>query len=157
MSKVNAGLLLLYVVLRLGDIALHGKLRYLGVNLPTLVFVIEMGLFLAPAIMFFQDGVQRNRGKLLGAALLSVLAGAAYRCNTYMTVYRPAGWAKDGTPIPSGWQYWPSVGETTVTIGMAAIGIAVFVFISRKFPVVVVDDRAHSNVAGGPVRAASSR
>jgi Ni/Fe-hydrogenase subunit HybB-like protein len=156
MSKVNAGLLFLYAALRLGEVVVHGKLRYLGMNFPTALFVIELALFLTPAIMFLSPGVQANRGRLFGGALLALLAGAAYRVDTYMTMYRPVGWT-DGVANPSGWDYWPSMGELSVTIGMAAVGIAVFVFVSRKFPVVVVEDRAHSHVASGPVNAAASR
>lgn len=155
MSKVNAGFLLLYVVLRLGDIALHGKLKYLGADFPTFLFLVEMALFIAPAVMFVMPGVQRNRGKLFGAALLAVLAGAVYRADTYMTMYRPAGWTADGKSIAAGWDYFPSVGETVVTIGMAAIGMAIFVFISRLFPVVVVDQGKKSTIGRGEVRAAS--
>ena len=44
-----------------------------------------------------------------------------------------------------------------VTVGMAAIGIAVFILVSRLFPVVVVEDaRADSTVAGG-AKAAGGR
>ncbi len=157
MSKVNAGLLLFDVALRLGDVALHGKLRFLGANFPTFLFACELALFLAPAVMFLSPAVQRSRGRLFGAALLAVAGGAAYRVDTYMSMYRPAGWT-NGVANPAGWDYWPSLGEMSVTIGMAAIGIAVFVFISRKFPVVVVQDaRAHSNVGAGPVKAVASR
>lgn len=147
MSKVNAGLLVAYLVLRLGDIALAGKLRYLGANWATFWFALELALFAAPAVMFFLPAVRANRGRLFGAALLALWAGAAYRVNTYMTMYRPAGWRADGTPVPAGWNYFPSLGETVVTVGMAAVGIAVFVLVSRKFPVVVVEDvRTHTPV-----------
>jgi len=158
MSKVNAGLLIFYVALRLADVAWHGKLRYLGWNFVTFMFFLELALFLAPAFMFLSPGVQRNRGKLFGAALLSVLAGALYRADTYMTVYRPAGWSSTGEAIPSAWQYFPSLGETVVTVGMAALGVAIFLFVSRKFPVVVVDaTRERSTLGGGRIRAAQSR
>jgi len=156
MSKVNAGLLFFYVALRLGDIALHGKLKYLGLNVPTLFLAIELALFLAPAIMFLSPKVQRNRGRLFGAALMALWAGALYRVDTYMTMYRPAGWT-DGVANPAGWNYFPSLGETTVTVGMAAVGIAVFIAVSRLFPVVVVEDRAVSHHGSGQVRAASGR
>jgi Ni/Fe-hydrogenase subunit HybB-like protein len=147
MSKVNAGLLVAYLVLRLGDLALHGKFRYLGANWPTFWFAVELALFAAPAIMFFLPSVQANRGRLFGAALLSLWAGAVYRVDTYMTVYRPAGWQADGEPVPAGWNYFPSLGETFITLGMAAIGVAVFVLISKLFPVVVVEDvRTHTPV-----------
>ncbi len=147
MSKVNAGLLVTYLVLRLGDLALAGKFRYLGANWPTFFFTIEIALFAIPAVMFFLPSVQANRGRLFGAALLAVWAGAVYRVDTYMTAYRPAGWDANGVPVPAGWNYFPSLGETAVTIGMASIGIAVFVLVSKLFPVVVVEDvRTHTPV-----------
>jgi Ni/Fe-hydrogenase subunit HybB-like protein len=148
MSKVNAGLLLLYVVLRLGDIAIHGKIAYLGFNGYTLLFLVEMALFLVSAFMFFSPKVQQNKGRLFGAALLTVAAGATYRVDTYLSVYRPA----------PGWDYFPSFGEIIVTIGMAAIGMAIFIFISRIFPVVVVvEARDHSHAGSGRVLTAGSR
>jgi len=155
LSRVNAYLLFGYAFLRVADIAWHGKLRYLGANFPTFVFAVELALFLVPAVMFLLPRVQANRGRLFGAALLSLWAGAVYRVDTYMTMYRPAGWGPDGRAIPAGWSYFPSIGETTITVGMAAIGVAAFILVARRFPVVVVDDvRAHTAVAGGMKSAA---
>ncbi len=157
MSKVNAGVLLLYLALRLGDLAWAGKLRFLGANAFTALFLLEVALFLAPALMFLAPGVQRNRGRLFGAGLLALAAGAVYRVDTYLVVYRPAGFT-DGVPNAAGWSYFPSLGETIVTVGMAAIGVAVFVLVSRKFPVVVPSDaRTPSAPDLGSARAASSR
>jgi Ni/Fe-hydrogenase subunit HybB-like protein len=153
MSKVNAGLLVLYVVLRLGDLAVSGKLGLLGANFPTFLLLVELALFVVPAVMFFQGSTAASRGRMFAAAVMTVFAGALYRVDTYLTMYRPAGWLRDGTPRVAGWDYFPSVGETTVTLGMAAIGMAVFVFLSRKFPVVVVADRPHS--IEGAAKAAS--
>lgn len=158
MSKVNAALLFLYLVIRVVDVAAHGKLRFLGANFPTFLFLVELALFLAPAIMFLSPKVQANRGLLFGAALLAVAAGAVYRVDAYLSMYRPAGWTPEGKPIAAGWDYFPSMGETVVTIGMAAIGIAIFIFVSRLFPVVVVDEaRTSSNLGSGQIRAASGR
>ncbi len=115
--------------------------------------LFEMALFLAPAVLFLLPRVQRNAGRLFGAALLAVAAGALYRVDTYMTMYRPAGWLSDGTALPAGWDYWPSMGELGVSIGLIAFGIATFIFISRKFPVVVVD-RDHAKLGAGSKAAA---
>jgi Ni/Fe-hydrogenase subunit HybB-like protein len=157
LSKVNAGLLFLFSVLRLGEIVLHGKLKFFGPNFPTVWFVLEMALFLVPAFMFLSPKVAANRGKLFAAAAIAIAAGAFYRVDTYLTFYRPVGWTAQGTPYEAGWQYFPSLGETIVTIGMASVGIAIFVAVSRLFPVVVVADRAHSNLGSGKVQAAASR
>jgi Ni/Fe-hydrogenase subunit HybB-like protein len=90
--------------------------------------------------------VQRNKGRLFGAALLALAGGALYRVDTYLTAYNGG----------EGFQYMPSVGETVVTIGMAAVGMAVFIFVARLFPVVVLDD-VRENPNTGAVRAAASR
>ncbi len=149
MSRVNAWLIFFYVALRLGDLAWNGKLRLLGADLFTALFLAELTLFLVPAVMFLLPAVQRNVGRMFGAALLAVAAGAIYRVDTYLTVYRPA----------PGWSYVPSLGELTVTVGMAAIGIAVFIVICRVFPVVVVvaghAGRARPAPARGPAKAAA--
>jgi Ni/Fe-hydrogenase subunit HybB-like protein len=138
MSKVNGGLLFLFAALRLGDIAVHGKLKYLGVlDFHLFFFVLEMALFLAPAFMFFSRKVQANEGRLFGAALLSILAGALWRVDVYLTAYNPG----------DGWEYMPSLGEITVTVGMAAIGMAVFILVSRLFPVVAVAAKPAQAVA----------
>ena len=154
MSKVNGALLVAYLVLRLGDVALHGKLRYLGANWPTFWFLVEIALFATPAVMFLLPRVRANRGRLFGAALLPVWAGAVYRVDTYMTMFRPAGWDANGEPVPAGWNYFPSLGETAVTVGMAAIGIAVFILVCKLFPVVVLED---VRVASSDVQRAGTR
>jgi Ni/Fe-hydrogenase subunit HybB-like protein len=157
LSKVNAGLLLLYSALRLGEIVVKGKLHYFGANFPTIWFLLEMALFLVPAFMFLSPKVAANRGRMFAAAAMAIAAGAFYRVDTYLTFYRPVGWTAQGTPYEAGWQYFPSLGETIVTVGMAAVGVAIFIAVSRLFPVVVVADRAHSNLGSGKVQAAASR
>jgi Ni/Fe-hydrogenase subunit HybB-like protein len=145
MSKVNAGLIFFYLAVRLGDVAWSGKLHHFGLDLYTALFALEVALFAAPAVMFLLPAVQRNRGRMFGAALLAIAAGSIYRVDTYLTVYRPA----------PGWMYFPSLGETAVTVGMAAVGIALFIFISRLFPIVVVEQREDpSRVGRRPLRAA---
>jgi Ni/Fe-hydrogenase subunit HybB-like protein len=155
MSKVNAALLFLYVVLRVADLAFHGKFRFFRLDFPTFLFLFEMALFLVPAFMFFSPKVQKNEGRLFGAALLTIAAGAFYRVDTYLAVYRPVGWMANGDPYPAGWNYFPSLGETLVTVGMAAVGIAIFLFISRKFPVVVVEEARTTSTLAGAKHAAS--
>lgn len=138
MSRVNAGLMFSYVALRLADIAWSGKLHLLGLDLFTAIFAGELALFLVPAVLFLRPAVRRDRGKLFGAALLAVAAGAAYRIDTYITVYRPG----------PGWVYFPSLGELLVTFGMAALGIGLFIVISRLFPVVVLEQDAAGHGPG---------
>jgi Ni/Fe-hydrogenase subunit HybB-like protein len=131
MSKVNGGLLLLYAAIRLADILLHGKARYLArPDWHLFFFVLELALFVVPAIILFVPRLQRRHGWLVAGGALSVIAGALWRVDTFLTCY-DAG---------EGWTYVPSFGEIAVTVGMAAVGIAVFIVVSKLFPVVVVED-----------------
>ncbi|HET6439088.1 MAG TPA: Ni/Fe-hydrogenase cytochrome b subunit [Anaeromyxobacter sp.] len=130
MSKVNGGLLLLFAGLRLADLAVAGKLRLLAVpDFFLIFFVLEMGLFLLPAFLFLTGRVGGQRSRI-AAALMAVVGGALWRVDAFLTCYN-AG---------ESWHYWPSLGEISVTVGMAALGVAVFITVSRLFPVVVVQD-----------------
>ena len=130
MAKVNGGILTLFVALRLTDIVATGKAHLLMVpDMYLAVFVLETACFLAPAVMFLVPGLQRKRWALVAGALLAVTAGSLWRIDTFLTCYQ-AG---------SRFQYFPSFGEIAVTVGMAALGGAVFIVVSRIFPVIVVE------------------
>jgi Ni/Fe-hydrogenase subunit HybB-like protein len=130
MSRINGGLLVAYLALRLGDVALSGKLGLLRLDLFGVLFVFEIALFAAAAARLLSPSVLANRGRMFGAALLALSAGAIYRVDTYLTVYRPG----------PGWNYFPSLGELVVTVGMAAAGIALFITLAKLFPVVAVEE-----------------
>ena len=130
MSKVNGGLLILFALLRLADLATTGKLELLAVpDFYLIMFVLEMALFLIPAFMFLTRRVESDRVRVVGA-LMTVLAGALWRVDSFLTCYN-AG---------ESWHYWPSLGEISVTVGMGAIGVAIFIVMSRLLPVVEVQD-----------------
>ncbi len=130
MSRVNGGLLVLFAGLRIADLAATGKLGLLAVpDFYMMFFVLEMALFLIPAFIFLTRRVESNRGRIVGA-LMAVLAGSLWRIDAFITCYN-AG---------EGFRYWPSWGEISVTVGMASIGVAVFIIVTRLLPVVVVQD-----------------
>ena len=128
MAKVNGGLLLLFVALRMVDLAAHGKLALLAVpGFHLGFFALETALFVVPAAMLFSRRVREMRGGLFVGALLAVVAGGLWRVDTFLTCY-DAG---------ERWHYLPSFGEVSVTVGMGALGVAVFIVVSKLFPVVV--------------------
>jgi Ni/Fe-hydrogenase subunit HybB-like protein len=130
MCRVNGGLLVLFAGLRFADLFAAGKLELLAqADFYTIFFVLEMGLFLIPAFVFLTRRVENHRARVICAAS-TVLAGALWRVDAFLTCYN-AGEA---------WSYWPSWGELSVTVGMAAIGVAVFIALSRLLPVVVVQE-----------------
>jgi Ni/Fe-hydrogenase subunit HybB-like protein len=107
---------------RVQAVAPHGRDFFL------IVFVLETALFLIPAFVFLSGRVENARTRLV-AALSAVAAGALWRVNAFLTCYNGG----------ESFQYWPSWGEIAVTVGMAAIGVAV-IAITRLLPVVVVHD-----------------
>jgi Ni/Fe-hydrogenase subunit HybB-like protein len=145
LSKVNAYLLIAYSVLRVGDILVKGRARYLFAlgDWHLYFFLLEMALFLVPAFMFLKPEVQASPSRTFSAAMMSIWAGALWRVDAYLTAYNPG----------NGWEYFPSLGELTVTVGMAAVGVAVFLFVARTFPVVVL---AEKPAAGGAAHAAAA-
>ena len=104
-------------------------------------FVLEMALFVVPAFMFFSKRVQQSSAGLF-------VGGAPARSPP----------ARSGASTPSSPATTPgtagttcrSFGEIAVTVGMAAVGVAVFVFVSRLFSVVAVPE---SLPATAPARA----
>jgi Ni/Fe-hydrogenase subunit HybB-like protein len=148
LSKANAYLLLAYSILRVGDIVVKGRARYLLAfgDWHLYFFLVEMALFLVPAFMFLKPAVQASASKTFSAALMSIWAGALWRVDAYLTAYNPG----------NGWEYFPSLGELTVTVGMAAVGVAVFLFIARTFPVVVIAGKPAAGAAHAVAAPASN-
>jgi Ni/Fe-hydrogenase subunit HybB-like protein len=139
LSKVNAYLLLAYAVIRVVDIVVKGRIGYLFAfgDWHLYFFLLEMALFVVPAVMFLKPEVQASAAKTFAAAMMSIWAGALWRVDAYLTAYNPGG----------GWEYFPSLGELIVTVGMAGVGVAVFLFIARTFPVVVLAEKPAAGAA----------
>jgi Ni/Fe-hydrogenase subunit HybB-like protein len=93
-------------------------------------FWLEIALFAGSGLMFLSKAVRSDRGRLFTAALLALLAGAMYRVDTYLVAYDPGPGAR----------YFPSVGEILVTLGLASLGVAGFLLISKKLPILAVGE-----------------
>ncbi|MGD8818443.1 MAG: Ni/Fe-hydrogenase cytochrome b subunit [Acidobacteriota bacterium] len=117
---------LFWVALRLIDVAVRGELgALLSFNLATVFFVIELLLFLVPALMYFRARNPQNRGLLLQSAFLFAAAGTLYRFNTYLIAFNPG-------PM---WSYFPTVPEFFITVGMVAAEILLYIAIIKRFPI----------------------
>jgi Ni/Fe-hydrogenase subunit HybB-like protein len=126
MAPVPAMLVLSFVAIRLIDIAVQGKLGYIWTfDFYSKVFLVEMGLFLVPALMMLRRKVRKNRGSLFISAVLLVLAGTVYRFDTYLVAYLPT----------TGWVYFPSLGELLLSACLASTGIAVYLVMIKLFPI----------------------
>jgi Ni/Fe-hydrogenase subunit HybB-like protein len=125
LGRVVAPVLGLYLVLRLGDLAIHGKLGLIFTSgFFSVLFLAEMALFVTPIVLIYAQA-QPKLGQLFRAAMAIVLAGALYRFSTFLVAFRPS----------KGWVYFPSVGETLITVGLIAGEIAAYIFVVKKFPI----------------------
>jgi Ni/Fe-hydrogenase subunit HybB-like protein len=125
MAPIPAMLTLAYLVIRIGDIAMSGRLGLVfKFDMYSILFLTEIVLFVIPAVLMLQRKWVENRGKLMFAATLLVTAGAMYRMDTFLSAYRPV----------SGWSYSPSWGELLFSACLLSAGIAVYVVMAKLFP-----------------------
>ncbi len=120
-APIQAG----YVVLRLGDLAVRGKLGLIFTSgFFSGLFLLEMALFIAPVVLVYARA-SLTAGGLFRIGMAVVLAGALYRFSTFLIAFRPA----------PGWVYFPSLGETLITVGLIAGEIAAYIYIVKQFPI----------------------
>ncbi len=125
-AVVPMGLCLLYLVVRLGDLAYRHRLGLIArMDFYSVFFLVEMALFLAPALMLMSRRVRNSRSRLFVAASMLLLGGTLYRFDTYLVAYQTR----------PGWVYFPSVGELVFSLGLFATGVAVYVAIVKSFPI----------------------
>ena len=126
MAPVPAMLVLSYIAIRIIDIVEQGKLPYIMTfDFYSKLFLVEMALFLVPALLMLRRNVRRNRGGLFISGVLLVLAGTVYRFDTYLIAYKPT----------TGWVYFPSLGELLFSACLASTGIAVYIVMIKLFPI----------------------
>ncbi|MGI9133427.1 MAG: Ni/Fe-hydrogenase cytochrome b subunit [Rhodoferax sp.] len=126
LSKVMLGVLAFYLVVRVADLLMRGALgNAFAFNLAALFFWFEMLLFVLPFVLIGSVEQRRNPARLFLAGLAIMLGGSLLRLNGYLIGY-------DTGP---GWNYFPSVPELVVTLGMFATEVLGYVIITRRFPV----------------------
>jgi Ni/Fe-hydrogenase subunit HybB-like protein len=131
LARVAGWVSLFYVAFRLADLAWSGRIVHafrLTRQVP--FFWMEIALFTVSGLMFLSPRVRAAPGRLLQAGILALLAGAAYRVDTYLVAFDPGPGAR----------YFPSVGEITVTLGLAALGVAAFLLIVKKLPILAIGE-----------------
>jgi Ni/Fe-hydrogenase subunit HybB-like protein len=92
----------------------------------SILFIVEMILFLAPAIMLLSEKVRNDIGKVFQASVLMIIAGALYRFSTFWFAFNPG----------PGWAYVPAIPEMLVTAGVISFEILAYVFLVKTFPAI---------------------
>ena len=127
LSTAIVVVLFLYVALRIADIVWRGRLNLiLAFDRYSVLFLIEMALFLIPAFMLLSKKMRHDSGRLFQAAMLIILAGGLYRFSVFWVAFNPG----------PGWEYFPAVPEIIVTLGLIAFEIIAYVLIVKQFPAI---------------------
>jgi Ni/Fe-hydrogenase subunit HybB-like protein len=126
LGRVSGWVVVVYTAVRLVDVAVRGQIpavlrldRYSG------LFLLEVALSVAAAVMLLSRKAQTSAGTQLQAAFVLVAAGVLYRLDTYLFAFMPG----------QGWTYFPSIGEILITFGLVATETMAYLVIVKKFPV----------------------
>jgi Ni/Fe-hydrogenase subunit HybB-like protein len=115
-----------YLVLRLGDLAWRQQTGALvAFDRYSVLSLIELALFAAAPAMLATERQRHDLGNLFRAALVMIAAGALYRFDTFLVAFNPG----------ADYSYFPSVGETLVTVGLVALEILGYIVIVKFFPI----------------------
>ncbi len=126
LGKIIAGILCVYLTLRLGDLIVRGKIGLVFTSgIRSVMFLVEMALFAYPVAVLSRAANRQRMSKLFPAAC-SMLGGAVlYRIDAFLVAYQTG----------PGWHYFPSVPEIMVTVGIIALEILSYIVFVRKFPI----------------------
>jgi len=126
LSKIVAVVSIFYLALRLYDLAMRGRMGlFFAMDRYSLFFLLEMALFLAPALLLLKRERRYNPGYEFLAAMMMIMAGTLYRFDTYLVAFNPG----------PGWSYFPTIPEMLVTFSMIAFELMAFLVIVKIFPI----------------------
>lgn len=127
LSTLIGWLLVGWLLLRWADLLWRGALG--DALAPTVLaasFWIENALALFAALAFLSPRARRDEVWTFLAGVSLLLFAIVYRINAYLVAY---------TPAVQGYEYFPSVQEILVTLGMIALEILLYVVCIKLFPV----------------------
>ncbi len=126
MSFVITGLLIVFTIIRFGDIFYRGVFHeVIDGDFLCLMFLLETALFLIPAIILAKEVNRKNSRQLFIAAVCMLSAGSLYRIDTMLVAFNPG----------DHYSYFPSIPEMLITIGLIAFEILAYIILTRYFPV----------------------
>ncbi|MFP4624414.1 MAG: hydrogenase 2 operon protein HybA [Gemmatimonadota bacterium] len=141
LARPIALVLLFYVVLRTVDVIWRGQLgAAFAFDGYSLLFQLEMLLFIVPALALLRYHRGAGPGFFMGVGAVVLVAGALYRFSTYLFAFNPG---------PE-WSYFPALPEFAVTIGLISAEIMGYLFLVKKFPILrgVTSSEAAAATAG---------
>ena len=126
LAKVMYLTLAAYVVLRVAEVLIRGALgTAFAATWQAFWFWVEMACFIVPLVTLASASARRSASKLFVGAVLLMLGGFLLRINGFLVGYMTG----------EGWNYFPSLAELMVTVGIIAFEILAYIYIVRNYPV----------------------
>jgi Ni/Fe-hydrogenase subunit HybB-like protein len=134
LSFTIAPLLGIYLAFKIGDMFIRQTFVYLSeINTASVMFTIEVLVgIIIPLRMFLSKKVLQTPSLLFTACSLVILGVFLNRINNFVVAYTP--------PYSFG-QYFPSIGEISVTVGFISILVLLYRLIVLNFPVISLPDK----------------
>lgn len=125
-ADVMWGLLVAFLALRAVELIARGAIATAFVaDTQALWFWIECACFVASALVLRSRAARRHPARLFIGAVLLMVGGMIQRVNCFLVGYMTG----------DGWNYFPSLTELMVTIGLIAFEILAYIVIVRRFPI----------------------
>ena len=126
LSRFMLVVLISYLVIRIVDLTMRSAWGYaFEGTLDAFMFWVEMALFVAPLVLMLNKVNQTKTKMIFISALMLLLAGTIYRMNVYLIGYHPG----------PDWNYFPSVAELLITIGMFSFEVVLYLIFVKYIPV----------------------
>jgi Ni/Fe-hydrogenase subunit HybB-like protein len=119
-------LLVIYLVIRFGDLLMRGQLG-LAFNgtLQGNMFLLENIFHIIPLIILASAASRKSARMLFFSACCLMIGGLLFRFNTYLV----------GFNSEIGWNYFPSVSEQFITYTIISAEILLYMIFVKKLPV----------------------
>ncbi len=126
LSLVIPVLLIIFLVVRFGDLLMRGKLglAFSG-DLQGNMFLLENLLHILPLVILASAANRKRASMLFFSACCLMLGGLLFRFNTYLVGFDPG----------DGWHYFPAIGEQFITYSIIAAEIMLYILFVKKLPV----------------------
>ena len=126
LGRIGAKALALYLAIRFIDIIFSGKfLTMFTSGFYSVVFWIEIALFVVPMVMLLRAKDRADFKTMLRASMFIMLAGAMYRFDAYIVAFNPG----------PNWSYFPTTLELLITLGVIAFEIFLYLVIVKRYPI----------------------
>lgn len=129
LGKAIMGLLITFLVIRLGLLLTQGNISYLfRGDMASMLYILETVLFIVPIVVLASPARRADGGNLLFAAITMLLAGALYRFDAFLLTLNPG----------PGYSYFPSIAEMMITFGIISFEIMLYLIFVKTMPVLPV-------------------